>query len=71
MKIEIEISEEIAACLWDNNSGTRNRPSVKEVARRLLVDEADNFRRTFPDRIETAVARYRDAHGTHPTTSKA
>lgn len=59
MKIEIEITEEEAACVWSNNYGDRvNRP-IATIARQLLIDEANEFHVLFPHNVESAVKLFR------------
>jgi hypothetical protein len=62
MKIEIEITEEDAACIWTNNWGEKNGRSVKDIVQELVTIEANDFRRNFPHSVESVVGLFRQAN---------
>jgi hypothetical protein len=62
MKIEIELTEEDAACIWTNNWGEKNRRSVKDIVQELVTIEANDFRRNFPTSVESAVRMFHKAN---------
>lgn len=62
MKIEIEITEEDAACIWTNNWGEKNGRSVTDIVRELVTIEANDYRRNFPNSVESAVDLFRKAN---------
>ena len=59
MKIEIEISEETAACIWANELGEKTGLSVAFYVKNLVESEADQYRKMFPDDVAAAVLRFR------------
>ena len=48
MKIEIEISEETAACIWANGWGEKTGQSVALCVKTLVESHADQYRKSFP-----------------------
>jgi len=62
MKIEIEISEETAACIWANKWGEETGQSVAFYVKNLVESAADQYRRMFPNDVDSAVQRFRGAN---------
>lgn len=62
MKIEIEITDEDAACIWTNNWGEKDGKSVKAIIQDLIAFEANDFRRKFPNSVSDAVRMFSKAH---------
>ena len=62
MKIEIEISEEDAACIWADNWGEKTGESLEEIVRQVLVCEANGFRLNFPESVKKAAEQFREAN---------
>ena len=62
MKIEIEITEEEAACIWTNNWGEKNGRSVQDIVQDLVKIEANDFRRSFPNSVESSISLFRQAN---------
>ena len=62
MKIEIEITEEEAACLWSNNWGEKTNRPVADIVRDLVQIEVNEFRRHFPNSIPESVQLFRKAN---------
>ena len=62
MKIEIEISEETAACIWANEWGEKTGQSVAFYVKNLVESEADQYRKMFPNDVAAAVLRFRGAN---------
>lgn len=64
MKIEIEISEETAACIWANEWGEKTGQSVAFYVKNIVELEADQYRKMFPNDVAAAVLRFRGANAT-------
>jgi hypothetical protein len=62
VKIEIEISEETAACLWADEWGEKTGQSVAFYVKNLVEYQADQYRRMFPNDVAAAVLRFRGAN---------
>lgn len=62
MKIEIELTEEAAACIWSNNWGEKNNRPVQQIVQELAASEADDFRINYPNSIKSAVEAFRKAN---------
>ena len=62
MKIEIEISEETAACIWADEWGEKTGQSVAFYLKNLVESQADQYRKMFPNDVATAVERFREAN---------
>ena len=62
MKIEIEITEEDAACIWTNNWGEKNGRSVKDIVQDLVIIKANDYRRNFPNSVSDAVRMFSEAN---------
>ena len=62
MKIEIEITEEEAACIWTNNWGEKNGRSVQDIVQDLVKMEANYFCRNFPNSVESSISLFRQAN---------
>lgn len=58
MKIEIEISEEDAACIWENRHGPRNKTPLRQLLADALQEEAENFKRNFPKAVSRVVSEF-------------
>jgi hypothetical protein len=67
MKIEIEISEETAACLWADEWGEKTGQSVAFYVKNLVESQADQYRRMFPNEVAAAVLRFRVANAKEQT----
>jgi hypothetical protein len=52
MKIEIEISEETAACIWSDGWGEKTGQSVALCVKNLVESHADQYRKSFPDDVK-------------------
>lgn len=61
LKIELEITEEDAACIWSNNHGPENGRTLESIVQDLVTLEARDFRRNFPESVESSVALFRKA----------
>jgi hypothetical protein len=68
MKIEIEISEETAACLWADEWGEKTGHSVAFYVKNLVEFQADQYRRMFPNDVAAAVLRFRGANAKSAAT---
>ena len=62
MKIEIEISEETAACIWANEWGEKTGQSIAFYVKNLVELEAYQYRKMFPNDVAAAVLRFRGAN---------
>lgn len=63
MKITIEITEEDAACLWDN---CHRIETVEQIIQREAKREALVYREAFPFSAEKAVEDFRKAFPSTP-----
>lgn len=59
MKIEIEIDEEQAACLWADHQGVATSEGISEIISEMACEAANKYRREFPAAVDTAVANFR------------
>lgn len=64
MKIEIEISEEDAACLWADHNPTRSGAySLQNIVTGIVLSEARKYRSAFPRAVPRAVEDFRRVVG--------
>jgi hypothetical protein len=61
MKIEIEITEETAACLWANNWRLDDR-DVATIIKDIAEEEARAYSRSFPSAVAADVAAFREVN---------
>ena len=62
MRVEIEIDEDTAACLWDNHTWDgRDDATIEEVVKRIVEREASLYRVTFPQSVSRTIERFREA----------
>jgi hypothetical protein len=61
VRVEIEISEKTAACVWSNAWGRETTGDLRAIAERLLESEAWLFARRFPKSVDDAVREFRMA----------
>ncbi len=62
MKIEIEITEEVAACIWANRNPLRHRGKFLPVAdcvQDMAEEEAAKFAAISPTAAQQALTEYR------------
>ena len=59
MKIEIDIDDETAACLWANGTWWgKTDKTVETIVTELICDESNKFRRAFPGAIARSVENF-------------
>jgi len=59
MKIEIEISDETAACIWADNTWEGKYPrDLSDIIASLAIFEAGKYKREFPTSIPRVLAAY-------------
>lgn len=61
VKIQIEITEEVAALVFANNWGSKGGKSLAEIVRGLVESSASEYRAAFPGSVSHAVADYRES----------
>lgn len=62
MKIEIEISEETAACLWADEWGEKTGQPIAFYVKNIVEVQANEYRKMFPNDVASAVERFRGAN---------
>lgn len=63
MKIEIELDEETAACLWANRTWHGKAPLLMaQIVKDVAEEEAHKFKTNFPKAIARTVEDFRAAH---------
>lgn len=65
MKLEIDISEKDAACIWQD---CHQRP-IQEVATDVIQEAAARFRNSFPGSLDRTIKLFRDANPPTDTAS--
>ena len=63
MKITIDISEEVAACLFSDNWGVKGDRTITQIVHDLATRKALAFNRSFPKAMPAALGEFRDACG--------
>lgn len=68
MKLEIEIPEEDAACVWSNQWGEKKDLNLVELVQGLVATEATRYRQAFPDAVTRALEDFRKIRGAEGAT---
>jgi hypothetical protein len=61
MKITLDISDEIAACLFADNWGVKGDRTITQIVHDLANRSAKSYARTFPKALESAMAEFQAA----------
>lgn len=69
MKIEIEITDEEAACIFDDYHA-KTPSELSGIIASMAKDVAVKYRRIFPSEVLKAVERFAKALNEHPPTRR-